>query len=69
MVTKEEAEKEVLGFPKEPDWFCPLVNAMCNPKCYCYIKAKAIKPSYSEDWSARQAYCDNAMFTETTIQY
>lgn len=69
-MTEEEAKKKVENFPKEPTWFCPLINAQCNPDCWCYIEARAVIPyPSSKDWRADKAYCDNAMFSEKAIQY
>lgn len=68
-MNEEQAKKEVESFTGEPDWFCPLINAQCNSKCCCFAPPFARKDSYSDEWYVNKAFCDNAMFTQITIQY
>lgn len=66
-MTKEEAEKEVARLNNiNPDWFCPLLQTLCNPVCVCFVKAR-VRELRQETDPAKKYYtanagCNNAMF-------
>ena len=70
-LTEQQAKEIAESLRKQqPDWWCPLARDACRPDCVCYIPSRARLPyTRAKYWVANEAYCDNAMFTETTIQY
>lgn len=72
-MTKEEAEKELAKILESPQgmWFCPLIKEKCDTSCVCFVAAYIDVGDLFSDagYYMQQAYCGNAMFSETTIQY
>ena len=63
-MTKAEAQKKLDGLPLVPAQFCPLAQTNCVENCVCLVKKYLVGNSRLNSWSAHNAYCDNAMFSE-----
>lgn len=67
-MTKEEALKRADKMATEPDWFCPLISANCNPDCICFIKPYVRETvvgsinDYIIQYIPEKGECSNAMF-------
>ncbi len=63
-MTKKEAEKQLKrDLAKYPDWYCPLINGMCQSNCVCYQKAYIIHNDCDKEiWYLRKGRCFNVMF-------
>lgn len=51
-MTRKEAEAEARELNKrEPQWFCPLINGLCNKACVNFM------PAFVESREKRRASC------------